>query len=88
MAPMEFAYNTSFHRTIKTSPVKLTFGHEAKTINFQDNTRHYGEDEGTELFQTMQASHENLRKVAREHTEIAIKRNNSDHDKKAFPEKI
>ena len=36
----------------------------------------------------MQASHEDLRKVGREHTEKAIKRNVSDHDKKAFPRKF
>ena len=36
----------------------------------------------------MQASHENLRKVAREHTERAIKRNLSNHNKKAFPRKF
>ena len=88
MAPMAFAYNTSFHRTIKTSPFKLTFGHEARTVNFQDNAKHYGEDKSTELFQTMQASHEDIRKVAREHTEEAIKRNVSDHNKKAFPRKF
>ena len=58
MAPMMFAYNTSFHRTIKTSPLKLTFGHNARTINFQENTKHYGEDKGTELLQTMQTKHE------------------------------
>ena len=50
MAPMAFAYNTSFHRTIKTTPFKLTFGHNARTINFQENTKHYGEGKGTELF--------------------------------------
>ena len=36
----------------------------------------------------MQTSHEKLREVAREHTEEAIKRNVSDHDKKAFPRKF
>ena len=36
----------------------------------------------------MQTSHENLRKVAREHNETAIKRNVRDHDKKAFPRKF
>ena len=36
----------------------------------------------------MQTSHEKLREVAREHTEKAIKRNVSDHDKKAFPRKF
>ena len=85
---MAFAYNTSFHRTIKTTPFKLTFGHNARTINFQENTKHYGEEKGTELFQTMQTSHQKLREVARQHTEQAIKRNVSDHDKKAFPRKF
>ena len=60
MAPMAFAYNTSFHRTIKTTPFKLTFGHNARTINFQEERKHYGEDKGTELFQTMQTSHESF----------------------------
>ena len=36
----------------------------------------------------MQTSHEKLREVARQHTEQAIKRNVSDHDKKAFPRKF
>ena len=80
MAPMAFAYNTSFHRTIKTSPFKLTFGHKARTVNFEDIRKHYGEDKSTELFQTMQASHEGIRKVVREHTETAIERNVSDHN--------
>ena len=66
MAPMAFAYNTSFHRTIKTTPFRLTFGHNARTINFQENTKHYGEDKGTELFQTMQTSHDKLREVAKQ----------------------
>ena len=37
----------------------------------------------------MQTSHEDIiRKVAREHTEETIKRNVSDHNKKAFPKKF
>ena len=56
-------------------------------MNFQDNTKHYGEDKSTQFFQTMQASHEDIREVAREHTEEAIKMNVSDHNKKAFPRK-
>ena len=88
MAPMAFSYNTSFHKTIKTTPFKLTFGQDAKTLNFQDNTKHYGEDKSTELFQTMQTSYEDIHKVARDHTENAIERNVRDHDKKAFPRKF
>ena len=34
MAPMAFAYNTSFHRTLKATPFKVTFGQEARTANF------------------------------------------------------
>ena len=85
---MAFAYKRSFHRTIKTTPFKLTFVHNARTINFRENTKHYGEDKGTELFQTMQTSHEKLREVAKQHTEQAIKRNVSDHDREAFPRKF
>ena len=36
----------------------------------------------------MQTSHEKLREVAKQHTEQAIKRNVSDHDRKAFPRKF
>ena len=85
---MAFACNTSFHRTIKTTPFKLTFRQEARTVNFQDNAKHYGEDKSTELFQTMQASHENISRVAREHTEKAIEWYVSDHNKKAFRRKF
>ena len=47
LAPLAFAYNTSYHRTIKTTPFRLTFRQDARTINFQDNTKHYGEDKST-----------------------------------------
>ena len=36
----------------------------------------------------MQAIHENICKVAREHTEKATERNVSDRNKKAFPRKF
>ena len=36
----------------------------------------------------MQTSHEDIHRVAREHTEKAIKRNVSDHNKIAFPRKF
>ena len=84
MAPMAFAYNTSFHRTLKATPFKITFGQEARTANFNQR-RQYGEETGTELFQRMETSHESMRQLAREHTDVAIKRNVQDHDKKANP---
>ena len=53
LAPMMFVYNTSFKRTIKTSPYELTYGIEPRTTNFAtpDIRMFYGEDHGTELYQ-------------------------------------
>ena len=45
METMASVYKTPFHRTIKTTPFKLTFGQDARKVNFQDNTKHYGEEQ-------------------------------------------
>jgi hypothetical protein len=57
MAPVAFAYNTSFLRTIITSPFTLTYEMEPKTIEFNATTQ-YGENLSTELYQRMQHNHE------------------------------
>jgi hypothetical protein len=45
MALMAFAYNSSFHRTIKTSPFTLTYGMEPRTIELNARTQFWGESQ-------------------------------------------
>ena len=87
LAPMSFAYNTGFHRTLKSSPYAVTFGQQPRTVNFSEAKPRYGEDLSTELLQRMQTSHEIYRQLARENTEIGIDTNKKDHDKKIHPRK-
>ena len=77
---MAFAYNTSFHRTIKTSPYELTFVIEPRITNFAtpDIRKNYGEDHGTELYQQMKIAHNTSRDMAAKNMEEA-------QDRKAFP---
>jgi hypothetical protein len=80
----ERVYNTSFDRTIKTSPFTLTYIMAPRTIEFNARTQ-YGENPSTELYQRIQHSHEQYRQLAREHADKAIDRNTKDHVKKAYP---
>ena len=56
MAPMAFAYNTSVHRSIKTTPFFLTFGVEPRYPSFPNPEvqRYYGESTAAEWYNTLQ----------------------------------
>jgi hypothetical protein len=43
LALMAFTYNTSFHRTINSTPFKVTYGIDARTPDFEPKQL-YGED--------------------------------------------
>ena len=52
LAPLMFAYNTLFHRSIKTTPFFLTFGLEPRTLQFPGpdlRRKFYGESSTDEL---------------------------------------
>jgi hypothetical protein len=79
LALMVFTYNTSFHRTINSTPFKVTFGIDAKTPDFEPKQL-YSEDLPTELYQRMQVCHNMATKLAQERTEkisISTLRNKS-----------
>jgi hypothetical protein len=57
LPPLMFAYNTSFHRSVKNTPHFLTYGMAPRTPFFdQEEIRkvHYGENSATEMFQRLQ----------------------------------
>jgi len=65
MAPMAFAYNTSVHRSIKTTPFFLTHGVDARYPSFPnpDVQRYYGESKAAEWYNTLQ----HCRQIAAQH---------------------
>jgi hypothetical protein len=67
LAPMAFAYNTSFHRTISSTPFKVTYGLDARTPDFEPKQL-YGEDLPTDLYQRMQVCNKMAKKMAMETT--------------------
>ena len=84
LAPMAFAYNTSFHRTISSTPFKVTYGLDARTPDFEPKQL-YGEDLPTELYQRMQACHNMAKKLAMESTDKAIDTYTKNHNKSLNP---
>ena len=58
MAPMAFAYNTSEHRSIKTTPFFLTYGAEPWYPSFPnlDVRRYYGESTAAEWYNVLKHS--------------------------------
>ena len=87
MAPMAFAYNTPFHRTIKTTPFKLKFGQYSRTVISMAKQSIMAKTKVLNYFKQCKG-HDDIHQIAKEHTEKAISRNISDHNKNAFPRKF
>jgi hypothetical protein len=53
---MMFAYNTSYHRSVKSTKFQITFGLEPRTAENPNPVlrRLYGKDLGTDVFQRLQ----------------------------------
>ena len=83
MAPMAFAYNTSLHRSIKSTPYFLTFGQEPRYPSFPnpDLQRYYGESDAAQWYQQLQ----HCRQVAAQHNMDASARAEMDYNKTARP---
>jgi hypothetical protein len=81
---MAFAYNTSFHRTISSTPFKVTYGLDARTTDFEPKEL-YGEDLPTQLYQRMQACHNMAKNLAMSSTDKAIDNYTKDLNKKLNP---
>ena len=87
LAPMMFAYNTSFHRATKSTPFEITFGIEPRTMvnPSPDLRKQYGEDFGTELYQRMQICHQMAKETARENNDEAIEKSVEYYNSKVKP---
>jgi hypothetical protein len=86
MAPMAFAYNTSVHRSIKTTPFFLTHGVEPRYPSFRnpDVQRYYGESQAAEWYNTLQQ----CRQIAVQHSLGATATAEQGYNAKAQPHKF
>jgi hypothetical protein len=84
LAPLMFSYNTSFHRTIKTSPFALTFGMEPRlpTLPTPDlRQKFYGESMTDDLIPKLLLT----RDIARRNSEVASEEAERQFNKTAEP---
>jgi hypothetical protein len=74
LPPLMFCYNTSYHRSIKSTPYFLTFGMEPRTPFFDPaeiRKIHYGENTATELYQQLQTARQTAQMNNKHSTEKA-----------------
>jgi hypothetical protein len=84
LPPLMFSYNTSFHRSIKTTPYFLTFGQEPRLPAFPApdlQRKFYGESDSAELYQRLLYA----REVARNNNQDITEQYKKDYDAKAAP---
>ena len=84
LAPLMFSYNTSFHRSIKTTPHFLTYGQEPRLPSFpapELRRKFYGESSSAELHQKLLYA----RDIARRNNELATDKATEYFNKSAEP---
>lgn len=82
--PLMFTYNTSFHRSIRTTPFFLTFGMEPRDGTFSAGDlrrKFYGESSTDDLIQRLRTA----REVAQHNNMNATSEYKQYHDRKAEP---
>jgi hypothetical protein len=84
LCPLMFSYNTSFHRSIKTTPFFIRFGIEPRLPTFPGpdlRRKFYGESTSAELHRRLLYA----RDIARRNNENSTEESEEDFNKKAQP---
>ena len=86
LPPLAFSYNTSLHRTVKTTPFFLTYGVEPRIPGLKgpDGAVDYGEDPVTEWVTRLKQA----RDLAAQNSWAANEKYKEHHDAKADPHKF